>query len=266
MRTKTLADGTTVTTRSNSETGHAKNVASFSELIEALKYLGDKYQPGNEDIQLWSLGRKEEAVAKTMSDFGTALQADKNAENDRTEVFSPLNTYSTRIVGALSSSKGISPLTIKDAQSILTKMRGKRSAKGTKGIEEAKIAGLEAPVTISVSQQSIDQKMVQFNNLKKLVETQPGYMPNETDLKLTAITGYETQLKTSNAAKVSTDSKLSAARTARDVQLYYPETGVVALSKTIKSYVMSVLTASNVTFKKIDAIPFKTVKDKGSKL
>jgi hypothetical protein len=266
MRTKTLADGTTVTTRSTSETGHAKNVASFSELIEALKDLGGKYQPGNEDIQLWRLGRKEEAVAKTMSDFGTAFQADKNAENERTEVFAGLDSYSTRIVGVLNSSKGISPLSIKDAQSIMTKMRGKRSATGTKEIEEAKIAGLEAPRTISVSQQSFDQKIVQFTTLKKLVETQPGYVPNEADLKLTAITDYETQLKTSNAAKVSTDSKLTNARIARDVQLYYPETGVVALSKAIKNYVKSVFTASNINFKKIKAIPFKTVKDKKSKL
>jgi hypothetical protein len=266
MATKKMSDGTTVTTRSTSETGHAKNVAAFKDLLQAITDLGTAYQPSNESISVSNLNKKNEAISKAMDNWRAADRADQNAENLRTDTFSGLNTYSTRIVGVLSSSSNVSPLTLKDAQSIMTKVRGKRSAKGAKEMEQAKISGEEQPRTISVSQQSFDQKTTQFSALKKLVETQPTYKPNEADLNLKALTDYEIKLNNVNGAKVATQSQLIDARNQRNFQLYDPQTGVVALSKIIKNYIKGRFQPTHVTYKKINGIPFKTIKDKASKL
>lgn len=266
MVTKLKADGTTVTTRSTSETGHAKNTASFTEIIKGITDFGNKYQPSNERIQLWSLQRKKELVDTAMDNWGTAYRLNANAENERTKIFSTLSAYGTRIVNALISSGNVSSLTIKDAQGIMKKIRGARSAKGTKEIAEAKTTGSEQPRTSSVSQQSYDQKLAHFTALRKLVATQPTYNPNEADLKLTGLVTYENQLIAANNAKIDARSKLIDTRNQRNLELYDEKTGVIQLSKEIKSYVKSTYSASDVNYKKINGILFKIVKEKASTL
>jgi hypothetical protein len=266
MVTKRNADGTTVTTRSTSETGHAKNAAAFTDIIKGVTDFDTKYQPSNERIQLWQLEQKQKLVHTAMDNWGTARQNDDDAENQRTEIFGNLPTYATRITNALISSGNISPLTIQDAQSIMKKIRGTRSAKGTKEIAEAKTAGSEQPRTSSVSQQSYDQKLAHFIALRKLVTAQPTYNPNEADLQLSGLITYESQLTTSNNVKIDARSKLIDARNERNIQLYHEETGVIQLSKEIKSYVKSVFGSTHVNYKKINGIPFKLIKDKASTL
>lgn len=266
MVTKLKADGSTITTKSLSETGHATNAASFADILRGLADLGSTYQPGNQDIQLWNLGRKKELVDAAMDTWRTAVQNDADAENERTKVFSQLKAYSTRIVNTLISSKDVSPLTIKDARSINSKIQGARSAGGKKANAEARAAGGEQPRIISVSQQSYDQKQAHFTTLRKLVAAQPTYAPNEADLALTGIQAYEAQLQATNSNMIAARSKLIDARNNRDIQLYHQETGVIARSKAIKSYVKSVFGARHPNFKKISGIPFKTLRDKASTL
>jgi hypothetical protein len=266
MGTKLKADGTTVTTKSVSETGHAKNAAAFADILTGLADFGPKYQPGNDQLQLWNLGQKKEQVDKAMDAWGTADQDYDDAENERTKAFSGLGAYCTRIVNTLISSKNISELTIKDARSINTKIQGARSAKSKKNNEEAKLAGDDQPRTISVSQQSYDQKLAHFTALRKLVAAQPTYLPNEEDLKLSGLEAYQAKLKAANNNIIIARSKLIDARNNRNLELYHEETGVIALSKAIKSYVKSIFGATHPNFRKISGISFKAVKDRASSL
>lgn len=266
MVTKRNTDGTTIITRSVSETGHTKNAASFSDMLKGLTDLGTKYQPANESIQLWTLGIKNEQVTIAMDNWGTAIRESANAENERTKLFATLNSYSTRILNTLISSANISALTIKDARSIVSKIQGSRSVTGKKAIAEAKNAGVEPARTISVSQLSYDQKCAHFAALRKLIATQPTYNPNEADLKLTAIEAYEGKLKKANNNMIAARSKLIDARNQRNLHLYDDQTGVIALSKAVKSYVKGIFGATHVDYQKIKGIPFKVIRDKASSL
>lgn len=266
MVSKINADGTTVATRSVSETGHAKNVSSFADLIKGLTDFGPTYQPSNEQLHLWALGKKQEAVHAAMHTWNIASRDEANAENERTSIFSKLMSYSTRIVNTLSSSANVSSQTIDDARSILNKIQGRRSAQGKKAIDVAKLKGTDEPRTISVSQQSYDQKLAHFATLRILLASQPTYQPNEPDLTLRGVEEYENKLKAANSNMVSARSKLIDARNLRNQQLYDDINGVVALSKAIKSYVKGIYGASHVNFKKINGISFKQYKDKASTL
>jgi hypothetical protein len=266
MVSKINADGTAVITRSVSETGHAKNADSFKELLRGLTDFGSTYQPASEHLQLWPLSQKEQQVDAAMTAWTIAIRDDANSENERTTAYASLASYCTRILNTLISSGNVSDLTIKDAQSIINKIRGARSAQGTKAIEGAIAKGLEQPRTISVSQQSYDHKLAHFAALHILVASQPTYNPNEPDLKLTAIEAYENKLRTSNINVISARSKLIDARNHRDVQLYHPDNGVVNLSKEIKSYVKAIYGSTNPNYKKISGIPFKALTQKASTL
>lgn len=259
MPTKKAADGTTVTTRSTSEGGHVKNATGFKDMLTVLTTFGNKYNPANALIQLWVLERKNESVGLTMTAHKLADQQDKDAENERNLLFAPIKAYSTRVFNALASSAGVSDLTLADARLILDKIQGNRSASGKKAVATALKAGGEAPRTISVSQQSFDQKVAHWSKLCVLAAEQPGYKPNEDDLKLKALTEYEQKLIAANNKKVLTDTKLKDARNNRNFELYDAKTGVVKCAELIKSYVLSLLNATHPDYKKIKGIPFRII-------
>ncbi|MFA6059829.1 MAG: hypothetical protein WC756_16610 [Taibaiella sp.] len=262
MSTKKAADGTTVTTRSTSEGGHVKNATGFKDMLTVLTTFGNKYNPANELIQLWVLERKNESVNVAMTAHKLADQQDKNAENERNLLFAPIKAYSTRVFNALASSTGVSDLTLADARLIVNKIQGGRSARSKKAIATALETGGEAPRTISVSQQSFDQKVNHWSKLCVLVAEQPGYKPNEEDLKLKAITEYEQKLIASNNKKVLTGTKLKDARNTRNFELYDAKTGVIKCAELVKSYVLSLLHATHPDYKKINIIPFRTIRER----
>jgi hypothetical protein len=261
MPTKKAADGTTVTTRSTSEGGHVKNATGFKDMLTVLTTFGNQYNPANELIQLWVLDRKNESVNATMTAHKLADQQNKDTENERNLLFEPIKAYSTRVYNALASSAGVTDLTLADARLILDKIRGSRSAEGKKTIATALEAGKEAPRTISVSQQSFDQKVAHWSKLCVLVAAQPGYKPNEDDLKLKAIMEYEQNLIAANNKKVLADTNLKDARNARNLELYDAKTGVVKCAELIKNYVLSMLHATHPDYKKVKGIPFRTIND-----
>ena len=88
---------------STSETGHAKNVANFEDLISFCTGYGVTYNPSKVAIKLPGL-------ATVLTNSNAALQVVKvakaaydNATNARELAFKPLKPLSTKIVNALAA-------------------------------------------------------------------------------------------------------------------------------------------------------------------
>ena len=243
-----------------SETGHAKNVANFEDLISFCLGYGATYNPVNVNIKVTALQTKQTAAQAAIQTVKTTKTAFDNATNSREVVFINIKKLSTRIVNALEATTATSQ-TIDDAKTVNRKMQGKR-ADNTPQSVPASIAPqpLPAPVPvhkqISVSQQSFDGLIDNFTKLIQVVSAEPAYLPNEIDLKVATLNTLLASLKAANTSVISTTTTYSNARITRDTTLYAVDSGLVDLAFEVKKYVKSIFGATSAQYKQISGLQF----------
>jgi hypothetical protein len=108
-----------------SETGHAKNVANFEDLISFCTGYGVTYNPSKVAIKLPGLTTVLTNASAALQSLKVAKTAFDNATNAREISFKPLKSLATKIIGALSATDAAKQ-TIDDAKSINVKIQGKR--------------------------------------------------------------------------------------------------------------------------------------------
>ena len=139
---------------STSETGHAKNVANFEDLISFCNGYGGSYNPSKAILQIGNLTILHGNAQNSITGVTSSKTAFANATNARQTGFDPLKKLCTRIVNALDATDASDKM-VKDAKTINNKIQGKRAGEEPKA---APAPGSEAAEdkTISVSQQSYD--------------------------------------------------------------------------------------------------------------
>jgi hypothetical protein len=242
---------------STSETGHAKNVANFEELIGFCNGYGAAYNPSKASIKITALQTLLVNAQNVLASVKVAKTEFDNATNDREVAFTPLKKLITRVVNALSATDVVQQ-TIDDANTANFKIQGRRAtAKAvTKPAKEGQAA--EVPNNISTSQQSFDS---QVDNLAKLIQTlsaEPLYTPNEVELQVASLITLLTDLKSKNSVVVTTTASASNTRIQRDQVLYATLTGLYDTAQAVKQYVKSLFGAASPQFKQVTGIKFTT--------
>ena len=245
---------------STSETGHAKNVSSFDELISFATGYGATFNPTKASMKLPALQTQGIAAKNSISAVNAALSAYSNAVSAREVAFEPLSKLSTRILNALKATDTTTQVD-ESAESIIRKIQGKRATAKKTEVEKQALAA-EGKVTkeISSSQMSYDSRLDSFDKLVKLLTSVPLYAPNEAELKVATLTALYTDFKTKIAAVVNTTTALSNARIARNDIMYKASTGLVDVATDTKSYIKSVYGASSPQYKQVSKLEFKVVK------
>ncbi len=234
-----------------SEKGHAKNVANFQDLISFVTGYGATYNPSKNALKLPQLTALYTASQASLADVVTKNTAYNNKVNERIAAFKDLKPLSTRVVNALQITDATSEK-IADAKAFNKKMQGVRAkAKETTSDPDA-----PAPKTISTSQQSYDQQIQHFAGIISVLQSEPTYTPNETDLKVVTLTAKQTDLTAKNSAVATAYTNISNSRIARDAKLYTPETGLIEIASEVKKYVKSVFGASSPQFAQVKGIEF----------
>lgn len=243
---------------SSSETGNAKNVANFEDLISFCNGYGATYNPSKAAIQLAALNTLRTNAKNSLAGVTTAKTAFDNATGSRQTAFEPLKKLCTKIVNALDATDATDKL-VKDAKTINNKIQGKRSgdkptpppAGATEATEDK---------TISVSQQSYDSLIENFAKLIEVVSSEPTYTPNETELQVSTLTTTLGSLKTTNTGVINAYTNYSNARITRNTILYAATSGLVDIAGDVKKYVKSVFGATSPQFKQVSKLEFKKVK------
>jgi len=253
---------------STSETGHAKNVANFEDLISFCTGYGVQYNPSKATIKILALNTKLTTSQGALSALKTTETTFNNSTNTREIAFEPFRKLCTRAVNALEATDA-STQTVDDAKTINRKIQGKRAGKIVPPPPPPPpadpTAKMIADIHISVSQQSFDNQIDHFDELIKLLTAEPLYVPNETDLKITALNTTLANLKTVNTAVINATTPYSNALIARDTTLYADNTGLVDIAKEVKKYVKSVFGARSPQFKQVSKLPFKKILPRKSK-
>ena len=193
---------------SQSETGHAKNVANLGIMISRLQGFGTRYNPNNTLIKIPNLQTAFNSGGSTLTAVTTSKPAFTNAVNTRKQLFDDMEKLSTRGINAFDATQGVTKALVDDAKTYLRKIR--RARKNKKVVAppppDAIIPATEKQ--ISVSQQSYDLQVEHFNKFVTLIASIPGYNPNEAELQIASLQATETQLRAANDAVLNTATPL----------------------------------------------------------
>jgi len=241
---------------SQTETGHAKNVANFEKLITNISGFGRAYNPSRESIKTTALTAQLTTAKGAISAVNVADAAYKNATNAREVAFAPLSQLVTRANNALKSSASSTQVD-ESAMSLVRKLHGRRATpkKTDEEKEAAKAEGKEVN-EISSSQMSFDSQLDNFDKFIKILASEPAYSPNETELTVATLTTFYNELIIKNTAVINAFVPLNSARIMRDEVLYAPLTGLVDISVDVKTYVKSVFGATSPQYKSISSLLF----------
>jgi hypothetical protein len=217
-----------------SETGHAKNVANLKEIITIVKSYGAKYQPISESIKVASLENLANQAELTLSKLKEAETLYKQANATLQELFKNMNPTITQIMGLLSSSDAKAS-SVEEARNIAKMITGANSKK--KKTENTMDENADAKVTRSVSRQSYDSRLDNFEKLVTVLQNIAEYTPNEEAFKVVSLQSLVLKMK--NAIKDNDEKELVKNQwlNKRNQLLYTPETGLVDVSTKIKEYI-----------------------------
>ena len=90
---------------STTETGHAKNVATFEDLISFCTGYGATYNPSKAVLKLPALTTQLTGANAALQAVKVAKTAYDNATNAREVAFKPMKTLATKIVSALAATE-----------------------------------------------------------------------------------------------------------------------------------------------------------------
>ena len=236
---------------STSETGHAKNVANFQDLIEFVTGYGATYNPSKNSLKLPQLIALKASADGNLADVISKNTNYNNKVNERITAFSGLKSLSTRLVNALQTTDA-TPQTVNDAKGFNRKMQGKKVSSAQAPTDP----NVPAPNTISSSQQSYDQLIQHLAGLASVLEAETSYQPNETELKVGTIQTLVADLTAKNTAVATAYASISNSRIARNETLYYSATSLVETALEVKKYVKSLFGATSPQYAQVKSIEF----------
>ena len=248
---------------STSETGHAKNVANFEDLISFCTAYGATYNPVKATIKLAALNTLWTTAQGNIAAVVTASTAFINATNARQITFYPLKPLATRIINAFSATDATDEA-IADTKTINRKIQGARKGDNGKNLNPPATPSPGNPTLpaapdhnqISVSQQSYDSLLENFKKLTSLVASEASYKPNEVELKIATLSALAANLSAKNTSVINATTDISNARIARDKTLYASKTGLYDTAQEVKKYVKSVFGATSPQYKQVSRIKF----------
>ena len=241
------------------ETGHAKNVANFDELISFCTGYGAAYNPSKASIKLAALSTLLTTAQASLAAQKAAKTALDNATNTREIAFKPLKKLSTKIVNALAATDAARQ-TVEDANTANLKIQGRRA--------KAKVAALPLKEgetatpdnSISVAQTSFDSQVDHMAKLVQTLTSETLYKPNEVELQVATLNTTLTDLKNKNKAVITAAATASNARIARDKVLYAESVGLYDVAQAVKAYVKSLFGATSPQYKQVSKIKFTTAR------
>jgi hypothetical protein len=242
------------------ETGHAKNVANFEELVAYVLSYQPDYNPSRDAIKVEGLQTLLTQAKQCMYDFNMVLPPFKIAVAEREIAYKPLNKFTTRLVNSLKATAS-SALMDKTVQAIARKIKGERATPKKEIV--APLPGESASAEekyISVAQTSYYNRLANFGKLFVQLQNIPQFQPNEPELQAPAIKAFHDTLKAKYDAAVLATVALSNARIARNKVLYDPITGMLDIAFDTKVYIKSLYGATSPQYKQVSRIQFKSNK------
>ena len=237
---------------STSETGHAKNVATFEGIISFAKGLGAKYNPAKDSLKIAALESLHKNAKEALNATKTAQATFNNATNKRAATFKSLNIFSTRLMAT--ASVFLPKEAVADLKTINRKIQGTRATQPA----EKPANGQPAPndKNISTAQLSYDSLLDHFEKITETLNSHPDYKPNEPELTINGLKAKLTEMRQANSNVIDAYTGWSNARIQRDDVIYNALTGLVAAAADVKNYIKGAFGFKSPQYKQVSGIQF----------
>ena len=239
----------------NSSASHNGNLVSFDELITGVKGFGGNYNPANVLLKIPALEAKSTAAHNAMSKMNTIEMVYRVDVERRTVIYQPVNWIVTRIFNFIKSS-GASQVIIDQVATNIGKLKGKRAGKKLLPPAEGELK--EVPQQISVSQMGFDDRLNNFDKLIRQLELIPEYQPNENDLNTKALRDLWNKMDHANKAVLNSETDLSNARIARNIEFYTKGTGLTEIGRADKLYIKAAFGSKSPQYLQVAKLRFRT--------
>lgn len=244
------------------ESGDNKLIGNFRKLIDEIS-VESAYNPANNKLKTIALEAQYTAADAAVSAVAAARAPNKLAITDRETTFKALRPLAVRSRNFLKAS-GVSKGVVDDAEEFIRKLGGGRKSPKPNAAPNTPPDGATGNGgSSSASQMSYDNQIGNFESYIEIVKNVPNYNPNETDLKVTALTALAADLTTKSNAVSTSSASLDQARGTRDQLLYLADDSIINTALLVKTYVQSALGTGSQLFKKIKGLKFSRA-NKGS--
>jgi hypothetical protein len=237
------------------ESGHAKNVANFEQIIIILTALGAGYNPSQALILLSALQTKLAEAQAALAACDTAEAEKRLKVNEIQAEADDLDKYMVNIKRAVEVELDDAAFTA-EIQSIINRSRPQSRDTGladdpsTPDKDESRTAH-------SMSQRSRDNQIAALADIAALLRLRTDFNLKEDEASLSAIEAKLARLTAKNNAAKSAFAALGNANDDRDRVLYDPETGVLKLVKLIKTQLARKPGKSSAAYQQIAALEFR---------
>jgi hypothetical protein len=244
----------------NSNTGHAKNMANLAVLTQVIETMGAAYNPSNSNLSLEALKARLLDSQNTLSEVNQKLNAWKLNTNLREIGFKKFDDLITRLQGALASSQ-VTPQTLNDFDALIKKVRGgaklSKADAGRVVPKEGEAPVEEEPgVSHKLSKQSFDGKLEVFSQMILLLKSEQYYQPNEFDYSVEGLQSTYANLQMMNSLANQSMVELKAVRSERNTNFYGEGDSLLETVKQTKNYVKSLLGNKSQHYKTLKSIKF----------
>jgi hypothetical protein len=196
------------------KTNKQKQVAAFDQVLGLCNDLGQKYNPGNDSINLAALNSLRSFAQEKVNAAHTAKMHLIEVINARQEAFAKLPAIGTRILSVLISSDA-SPQRIADVKAYRDKMRG-RPGRITKPEDSTKTTQPADSSRGPISYLDFDSKLENFRSIISLAGMEFRYRPNEPEFAIASLTTLAEQLEEMTTAVNRGQLAYANARSARN--------------------------------------------------
>ena len=236
--------------------GNEQNVTNLEVLISVIISFGPTYNPPKSSITIPGLNELLEKGKLEINALNAAEVASKNAVAACTAAQDDFDSLITRSINALRI-LDVSAQTLAQAEALVRELRGKR-ASALLTAEEQAAAKVEGNTSKQVVKHNstLDSKLENMSKYVLLLESIPGYNPNEPELTTPALRNKLNDIKAKDTQVTSTDTAFGAARLSRDAFLYTDNTGLCPIVSDAKTYVKSVFGANSPQYKQVSSIKF----------
>lgn len=237
---------------SNSEVGHAKNIANLNLLITNIASLGTIYNPSNPKLILANLQNIYNNAFNQQQNVNNLVAPYSMAVDEREVIFKPLNRELTKLRKAYKATEGVTQVQLEDFMTIVRKLKGVRKTAITTSTNSD-----EAQTNYSTSQMSYDQRTNNMDLLIALLQNTPNFNPNETEYQIATYQSKKAQMLVKTQAVADAFVPLNNARSLRNTTLYNSDDNLVDIANKAKDYLFTILDASSAQYKAIAKIKFK---------
>lgn len=241
--------------KKNHESGDAKNIALFMELISICTGFGQRYNPSKQAQKISAL---QQLLIAVQSGHVQAIEnkvANTNATDERKPVFKNLKKFARQITNALDAN-GAPDAKVENAKDIVYKLDGKRLTELPEPLPGETPEQRDARI-ISHRQTGYDNMVKHFTTLLAILKSEPGYQPNEQELSIDGVAAKLEQISTINKRVIDTGTNSTNSDSKLFKLMYETDTGMVDIANDVKKYVKSVFGAQSPEYKQLSKLTFR---------